>query len=276
MITIISPLSIATGSLANGTVGIAYSQSIAATGGTPSYTWTIASGVLPAGLSLSASGVISGTPTTAGGPTSVTFKVTDSTGVSATSILSITINNPPLSIATGSLANGTVGTGYSQTLTATGGTGIFTWSIISGALPLGLSLNASGVISGAPTTAGGPTSVTFKVTDSAGASATSILTITINNPPLSIATGSLANGTVGTAYSQTLTANGGTGIYTWTIISGALPPGLSLNASGVISGTPTNSGGPTSMTFEVTDRAGANATITLSITINSARHNRFN
>jgi hypothetical protein len=89
-ITINGPPSITTSSLPNGTVGVAYSQTLAATGGTVAYTWSIASGTLPAGLALSAGGVISGTPTSAGGPTVVTFRVTDSTSATTTVTLSIT------------------------------------------------------------------------------------------------------------------------------------------------------------------------------------------
>ncbi len=84
-------LSITTSALANGTVGVAYSQTLTATGGTTPYTWSIASGTLPAGLSLSSSGLISGTPTTAGGPTSVTFRVTDSASATATKAMSIAV-----------------------------------------------------------------------------------------------------------------------------------------------------------------------------------------
>ena len=261
--------SITTNTLPNGTVGVVYSQTLAATGGTTPYTWTIASGTLPAGLSLSASGVISGTPTTAGGPTSVTFKVTDSTGATATKALSITINASP-SISTSSLPNGTVGVAYSQTLAATGGTTPYTWTIASGTLPAGLSLSSSGIISGTPTTAGGPTSITFKVTDSTSATATKALSITINGTTPSITTSSLPNGTLGVAYSQTLAATGGTTPYTWSIAAGTLPAGLSLNSNGVISGTPTTAGGPTSITFRVTDSVSATATKSLSITVGYA------
>jgi hypothetical protein len=70
---------------------MAYSQNLTATGGTTTYTWSIATGTLPNGLSLSSGGVISGAPTSAGGPTSITFKVTDATSASATKILPITI-----------------------------------------------------------------------------------------------------------------------------------------------------------------------------------------
>jgi hypothetical protein len=77
--------------LPNGNIGVAYSQTLSATGGTTPYTWTIASGTLPKGLSLSSSGVISGIPTTAGGLTYVTFQVVDSTSAAAMKAISITI-----------------------------------------------------------------------------------------------------------------------------------------------------------------------------------------
>jgi hypothetical protein len=89
------PLTVVTQALPNGTVGAAYSQTLAATGGMTPYTWTIASGTLPAGLSISSNGVISGTPTTASGPTQVTFQVADSASATATKSLSIAINGTP-------------------------------------------------------------------------------------------------------------------------------------------------------------------------------------
>jgi hypothetical protein len=263
-ITIITPLSITTNSLPSWTVSVAYSQTLAVTGGTAPYTWTITSGTLPSGLSLSSSGVISGTPTTAGDPTSVTFQVTDSVSKTVTKSMSITINASP-SIGTVSLPNGTVGVSYSQTLSVTGGTSPYTWSIATGSLPSGLSLSSSGVVSGTPTTAGGPTSITFKVTDLTSTTATKSLSIAITTPP-SISTSSLPNGTVGTAYSQTLAATGGTSPYSWTVIAGSLPSGLTLSSSGLISGTPTTAGGPTSITLKVTDNNNITATKVLSVT----------
>ena len=179
-ITIVAGPSITTSSLPNGEVSIAYSQTLAATGGTAPYTWSVTSGALPAGLALnSTTGVISGTPTTAGGPTSVTFKATDAVGGTASKSLAITIIAGP-SITTSSLPNGEVSIAYSQTLAATGGTAPYTWSVTAGALPAGLALNSStGVISGTPTAAGGPTSVAFKATDAAGGTASKSLAITI-------------------------------------------------------------------------------------------------
>jgi len=263
-----SPPSITTTSLPAWTVGVPYSQTLAATGGTAPYTWTITSGALPTGLSLSSSGIISGTPTTVGGPISVTIQVADSKSTTATESMSLTIN-PVLNITTSSLPAWTVGVVYSQTLVSTGGTAPFSWTIASGTLPSGLSLSSIGIISGTPTTAGGPTSVTYKITDNASATATKSLTITINTS-LNITSSSLPAWTVSKPYSQTLNATGGTSPYTWTIASGTLPAGLSLSSGGVISGIPTTAGGPTSVNFQVTDTATATSNKSLPITINAA------
>ncbi|HET9180110.1 MAG TPA: Ig domain-containing protein, partial [Terriglobia bacterium] len=143
---------------------------------------------------------------------------------------------PSFIITTGALPGGTVNTAYSATLTATGGTGSYTWSISAGSLPAGLTLNTStGAITGTPTTAG-TSNFTAKVTDSNSQTATQNLSITVN-AALSITTTSLPGGTVGTAYSSTLAATGGTGSYTWSISAGSLPAGLTLNTStGAITG----------------------------------------
>ena len=243
-----APLSITTTTLPGGTIGTAYSQTLQVTGGVPTYTWSITAGSLPAGLTLSSAGVISGTPTgTVTSTSNFTVSVTDSqtpTAVTRTASLSITVTEPPLGVTTTSLAGGTKGTSYSQTLQAIGGTPPYTWSIISGALPAGLTLNtATGVISGTPT-ATGTSNFTVQVQDSATpkATATAALSITID-AQLAITTTSLPGGSISSAYSATVTASGGVQPYTWTITSGTLPAGLTLNSStGVISGTPTATG----------------------------------
>ena len=148
---------------ANGTVGSRYLATLDAAGGTAPYKWSIASGSLPAGLTLSSSGTISGTPTTAVASSfSITAKDSESTPQSATGKLTITVikgsggvTPPPatLTLTTSTLANGTVGSSYSAALQATGGTAPYTWSVASGTLPAGLTLSSSGTISGTPTTA---------------------------------------------------------------------------------------------------------------------------
>ncbi|MEK9140497.1 MAG: putative Ig domain-containing protein [Nitrospirota bacterium] len=154
-------LTITTTALPSGTVGVAYNQTLAASGGVPGYVWSLNTGSnpLPAGLALNPSGVISGTPTTAS-TTTITVKVTDSAGGTATKEFAVTITAPgvqPLVITTTALPAGTVGTAYNATLVATGGAGAKSWSVSTGTLPAGLSLNAStGAISGTPTAAGAP------------------------------------------------------------------------------------------------------------------------
>src|SRR5207245_1535937 len=156
--------------------------------------------------------------------------------------LTLTINPPGLTVTTSALVNGAVGTPYSQTLAANGGTPGYSWQLISGALPAGMTLNGTtGLISGTPSVAVTATPLQFKVTDSGSPvqAASANLTLTIA-AQLVITTTTLPNGTKDTPYAATLAATGGTGADTWQLTSGTLPTGLSLNAStGVISGTPT-------------------------------------
>ena len=249
---------ITTASLPNGTVGSAYSTTLTASGGTLPYSWTVTSGALPAGLSLSNGGTITGTPTSAG-QSNFTVQVTDSSSpvqkATKPFSISISVNALPLTITTSSLPSGTVGSGYSTSLTATGGTTPYSWTVTLGALPAGLSLSQGGMISGTPTSAG-QSNFTVQVTDSSSPiqKATKPLSISISSTgaSLTITSASLPNGIVGTAYSSTLTATGGTLPYSWTVTSGALPEGLSLSQGGTISGTPT-SAGASNFTVQVTD-----------------------
>ena len=265
-ITISGAVAITTTSLPNGTVGSGYNFTVAATGGTAPYTFT-ASG-LPAGLSISPAGVISGTPT-ANGTASVTLTVTDSTNPThATSsvTLPLTISNQ-LAVSTTSLPSGVVGAAYNFTVTATGGVAPYTFT--AAGLPAGLSISAGGVISGTPT-APGTVTAAITVTDSTTPThmtATANLSIAIAPQNPSITTTSLPNGTVGSPYNATITGTGGTTPYTFTATG--LPAGLSISAGGVISGTPTVAG-PFSIVVTLTDSTNPThltATANLSATI---------
>jgi Putative Ig domain len=276
------PLSITTTSLANGQVGVAYSTSLAATGGTTPYTWSLTSGTLPTGLSLNAStGAITGTPTVAVASTPLTFKVTDSSNPVLTQSVSSTLTSSPTAIVitTSSLPNGQVNVAYSSTLAVTGGTTPYTWSLTSGTLLAGLTLGAAtGAITGTPTQSVNGTSLTFKVTDSSSPAQSKNVTLTLTVAPatLAITTTSLPNGQVGVAYSTSLAATGGTTPYTWSLTSGTLPTGLSLNAStGAITGTPTVAVSGASLTFQVKDSGspGQTKNVTLSLTIASNSSN---
>ncbi len=261
-IVVSAPLSVTTSSLPKGVVGTAYSQTLAASGGTGGYSWTVSAGTLPTGLSLSSAGVINGTPSAAG-TSNFTAQVADSSGAKATAPLTVVVT-AALSVTTSSLPNGVVGTAYSQTLAASGGTGGYTWTVSAGSLPAGLSLSSAGVISGTPSAAG-TSNFTVQVADSSEAKAGAPLTVAIG-AGLTITTSSLPNGIVGTAYSQTLAASGGTGGYTWTVSAGSLPASLSLSSAGVISGTP-SAAGTSNFTVQVADSSGAKASAPLTIAI---------
>ncbi len=264
--TINGSLLITTTSVPNGTVGSSYSVTLAAERGVQPYTWSIAGGSLPAGLSLSAGGAITGTPTTTGA-FNFTAKVTDSSNppLSAAQSYSGTIEQGKLTITTSALPNGTVGTAYSASVAASGGAQPYNWAIDSGSLAPGLSLNATtGAITGTPTTAG-PWNVTLRVTDHDSQSATRSFNATIDSSL--VITTVLRDGEKGVPYSASLAAQGGQPPYTWALTSGSLPAGLSFSASGAsISGTPTDSGS-FSITVTVTDAASAKVSKTLSANI---------
>ncbi|RYF46117.1 MAG: cadherin-like beta sandwich domain-containing protein, partial [Comamonadaceae bacterium] len=175
---------------------------------------------------------------------------------------SVNIGSPNFTLSPGALPGATVGVGYSQAMTAGGGTAPYTYSVLAGALPAGLSLSTAGVISGTPTTAG-----TFNFTVIARDSTTgpgapygvaSSISLTVGAPVVAVSPATLPDGTVGTAYNQTVTASGGATPYTYAVTAGALPGGLGLDTgSGVVSGTPTATG-TFSFTISATD---ANALI---------------
>jgi hypothetical protein len=177
-------------------------------------------------------------------------------------------------IATPSLPNGAVGVSYNASLMANGGTTPYTWSIDRGALPAGLSLDSgTGVISGIPTTSGDST-FTVKVSDNSTPVKrhTKHYTITITGSgTLIITTMNVADGVEETAYNATVVALGGTPPYTWSVASGKLPAGLTIDtASGVISGTPTKKGN-FNFTVQVSDNSTPASTDTQRLSIRIAK-----
>ena len=264
-VSVISGVVISTTTLPNGAVNAAYSAAVTATGGTTPYTFT-ATG-LPAGLSLSATGQITGIPTVSGtGTSTVTLTVTDSTSpkLTATANLTLTIN-PALAITTTSLPTGTVNSAYTASVTATGGT--TPYSFTATGLPTGLSISSTGQITGIPAASGTFTvAVTVMDSTSPKLTASANLTLTVN-AALAVTTASLPGGTVNSPYNATLAAIGGTTPYTFTATG--LPAGLALSPTGQITGTP-NVAGNFTLTVTVTDSTtptvlGSNATLSLAI-----------
>ena len=170
-------VSIPSFTLPPGVAGTSYSQSLIAVGGVAPYTWTLTSGTLPGGVSLTSSpGIISGTPTSVG-TFDLTFKVSDDeapTPQSASIALVLSILAPaPLNIVTTTLDGGTQGGNYDEVIEATGGVAPYTWNLTAGSLPTGLSLDQSGNISGIPL-AYGTFTFTISVADSSTPAAQSV------------------------------------------------------------------------------------------------------
>jgi gliding motility-associated-like protein len=257
-----------TTTLNNATVGFAYTKQIdVATGGTPGYTYALAAGsTLPAGLSLSSAGAITGTPTVAGNST---FDVvaTDSKGCKATATYTLTVT-AALSLTPGALPDGITGTPYTTNgiPAATGGTGSYTYTATG--VPPGLTFNpTTREITGTPTQPGIYT-IPVTVVDANGNTITSNYTVKITDPLL-LPTATLADGTTGTVYTTQIipSATGGTTPYTYSATG--LPPGLTFNPSTrAITGTPTTPGTYT-VPVTVTDADGKTATTNYSITVNS-------
>ena len=180
----------------------------------------------------------------------------DTAEITTTSFVCNGLASVPFAIQTASLPDGQANQPYSATLTAAGGTGgSYSWSISDGALPDGLVLAPTGtpdsVLSGSPTR-GGTFTFTVQVTDFFGQAASRQYTIEIDAPALEITSFVVPRLDPPNPYNFTLSATGGSAPYTWSIAQGSLPPGLSLSASGAISGTP-SANMPVEVLVRVTD-----------------------
>ena len=267
-------------------IGVPYQEGHLATSHQAGGTLSVVSGSLPPGLTLpttftGAADIVGGTATDPGVEPGRNFTVqgTGDQGQPLYQAYTILVDqNLPLSINTccTTLAPD-VGQSVAKNLFLTGGAAPYTWSVASGQLPPGLTLqtfsdprDANNELVGTPTTAGTYT-FTMRVTDYQGDQATQQFTATIN-PPLQI-TPTMPAGTVGVAYSQDLTAHGGVPPYSWSIFANdPLPPGLSLGTTApdfnnVLTGTPTQAG-TFSFLISVTDAQGYSVNATVTVTIN--------
>ncbi|MEO6076518.1 MAG: IPTL-CTERM sorting domain-containing protein, partial [Dokdonella sp.] len=181
------------------------------------------------------------------------------------------IGCPAITLSPSTLPNGSMGVAYSQTLSATGGTAPYSFTVVAGALPPGLTLTPSGLLAGAPSTSGS-FSFTVKATDANGCVGSQTYVIVINAtqcPTIFVTPATLPAANVGVAYSQMLIASGGTAPYTFIVVSGTLPPGLMMSAAGMLTGTPTSTGNFV-FTVRATDSAGCVAFHTYSFSSVSA------
>ena len=260
-------ISVTPATLPNGTIGAAYPvQNFSASGGQSPYGFTV-SGALPPGLIL-AGNMLSGTPA-ATGTFPFSIIATDANQCTGSQSYSVTITCQTIVVNPSSLPSGTIGQPYNQNLSQTGAIGGVAFSISVPALPTGLSLNSgTGELSGTPTVSGS-FNFTARVTDSNGCFGERAYALVIGNcPPITLSPETLPNGTVGVAYPATqLTAAGGTAPYTFAVINGTIPSGLSLTPGGLLSGTPAQTAS-VNLEIEVTDANGCTGSRTYVLTIN--------
>ncbi|MEZ0540212.1 putative Ig domain-containing protein [Fibrella arboris] len=270
----ICSLSLTTPNLPTGQVGSVYSQTVLASTSALPLTYSITAGSLPAGLNLgNGTGIISGTPTAAS-TTTFTLLVTDGQACSATAPLNITIAPPPAPLIAVTAGPGTC-TSATNEYTTTG-----TLSLTN-AVASSLTVT-DGVSTAIVAVTAGQSSASFTLTNLP--SGTGLHTVTVSGPgyspisttyvapasctvcSLSLTATPLAGGQIGSAYSQTLTASGGTAPISYTILSGTLPAGLSLDpTTGALSGTPA-SAVTSSFTVRVTDTKACTALAGFSLT----------
>lgn len=242
-----------------------YSQTVSATGGTGAKTFSVTAGAIPTGMTLSAAGLLSGTPTAAN-TFNFTVTATDTVGATGAHAYTVVIN-PAVSITTATLPDWTQGVAYTPIVAATDGTGGKTFTVTGGTHPTGLSLNSDGSFSGTPSAAG-LYSFSITATDTTGATGVQAYGVTIN-PPITITPLTLPIGQVNVAYGPaTVFASGGTGTKVFSITSGIIPTGLTFNTgSGLLNGTPTV-GASFSFTVTATDAIGATGARAYTIMIN--------
>ncbi len=249
--------------------GVAYSQTITASGGTGTLNVVSSLVNLPTGLNLSVTGTtatLSGTTSATSGTFGFTLTAADANGVATQTTYTFAATNAPVITGPASLPSVEQGEGYpATTATAQGGTGSYTWSATG--FPTGIGINpSSGLISGA-TTSQGTYNVTVKVTDAAGKSASQAYTLVVQAGP-TVTTSSLPSIDVGQTYPSTqLQATGGTGSYTWSATG--LPSGLSLSPSGLISQTSSVAQGSYAVTVTATDAVGGRGSKSFTVRVYS-------
>jgi hypothetical protein len=240
------PLAITTTALPDAYRGSPYPALLEASGGLAPYLWDVVTGTLPPGVELGADGRLSGVPT-ASGTFSFTARVADSRGKTSSQALTVTSYLPP-AVSAKAMKEGYAGESYDDFFSAAEGKAPYTFTVSAGTVPQGLTLHPNGVLQGTPTAPGTPS---FEVTASDVNGRTSARSFSVSIYAPVVLSSVVPEARYGQFYSHALSVSGGKPGYTFALVSGAPPPGISLSSSGLLSGTP--AGSSASFTVRVSD-----------------------
>ncbi len=234
------PLEIISTQLAVGQVGAEYSFQLRVQGGESPFRWDVQG--LPPGLEFdSDSGLIAGSPESAG-EHSLTIDVYDALGGQDARSLSLVVRVTPVFITTQALGQAVVGELFQARVQAQGGTPPYRWAVISASLPEGIELNpANGALEGVPQSVS-ESLFRLQVTDALGKTDAAEFPLIVQTSSLTILSEAIVDGFQFTSYLFSFDAQGGVPPYQWSTVSGILPEGLSLDARGIITGTPQSHG----------------------------------
>jgi hypothetical protein len=246
-------LAFTTSWIPNGSVGADYSSALRVEHGT-SVSFSVSGGSLPPGLSLSATGVLSGTPTAAG-TYNFTVTASDTVAVAASQSFAIQIGAPALSLGPQVLRGARADVAYSQQLVVLGGFAPYAYSVTAGALPKGMTLTVGGLLSGTPDATAGNYTFTVSAVDRYSLTTSLQLVLTVLPPRMRFDLPALPQGIRGRVYEAEITASGASAPYAFRIAADALPAGLVLDASGRLHGRPTRIGS-FAFTVQATDANG--------------------
>lgn len=242
-LTLVVKLQLAPATLPNPVAGAAYNQPLTVVaGGTPPYSWAVTGGVLPEGLTLSSTGLLSGVPERAG-PSTFMVEITDARGARGVFVWTLVVTWRQLTVSPASLPPGQSGQPYRQVLRADGGTPPYRFLLVSDRpLPEGLTIRHDGVLAGTPTEPAGNYTFTIVFADATDAPGSVTYTLTLAAAEPVLRTLALRTATVGKSYRAKLAMAGGRNPVRFTRVSGRLPAGLRLMRSGVVTGTPKSTG----------------------------------
>ena len=254
----VTPLAVFSADLPTASVGTSYSDTVTMADGTGPYQAVLISGALPPGLALSPGAspnsgwLISGTPTTAG---SYNFSVlvSDADGQSTTQPFTLVVN--PFEVNPAVLPYGWESHGYNDQLNVQGGVAPYSISLVTGSLPAGINLSLKGLLSGVPASgSAGIYQLGLLIKDSNGVTASQTLELDVfSGNSFEVTTTGLAPVVVGQQLQQSITADFGVPPYSFQLLNGVLPSGITLGADGTLAGVPAaNSAGSYSFTVQAT------------------------